>query len=134
MLYARQTVGTVETVVDRLRQAAREHRFGVLGVIDLKAKMTEKGVPFEQECVILEVCNPGQAKKVLDENMAVSTSLPCRISVYEEEGTVTVATLRPTALLGMYKDTESLADTAKEVEETVVAIIDEAASEERKGP
>jgi hypothetical protein len=32
------------------------------------------------------VCQSKQAKKVLDENMSVSTALPCRISIYEEGG------------------------------------------------
>lgn len=131
MLYTRQTAGKVSETVNRLSQAAKDHHFGVLGVIDLKAKMLEKRVPFEHECIILEVCNPGQAKKVPDQNMAVSTSLPCRISVYEEDGKVTIATVRPTVSLGMYQATESLAGVAKEVEDTLIAIINESSSDER---
>ena len=53
---------------------------------DLRAKMTEKGVEFTRECRIYEVCNPQQAKKVLEKNMEISTALPRRISVYEEGG------------------------------------------------
>ena len=48
--------------------------------------MAKKGVEFAHECLIFEVCQPQQAKKVLDENMSVSTALPCRISIYEEDG------------------------------------------------
>jgi hypothetical protein len=46
-----------------LEQAVTRHKFGVLGVHDLKAKMAEKGVPFARECPVFEVCNPHQAKK-----------------------------------------------------------------------
>jgi hypothetical protein len=35
------------------------HKFGVLGVHDLKAKMEEKGVPFTRECRIFAVCIRG---------------------------------------------------------------------------
>jgi len=35
-------------------------------------------VEFERECLIFEVCQPQQTKKVLDENMSVSTALPWR--------------------------------------------------------
>ena len=128
MLYTREANGKVSEVVERLGQAVKDNHFGILGTIDLKAKMIEKGVAFGHECVILEVCNPKQAKKVLDQNMAVSTSLPCRISVYEEGGKVTVATVRATVLLGMYKGSESLAAVAKEVEDTIIAIINETCS------
>jgi len=86
MLYTRQAGGKTSEIVERLSKAIKDNHFGILGTIDLKAKMVEKGVPFDHDCVILEVCNPKQAKKVLDQNMAVSTALPCRISVYGDDG------------------------------------------------
>ena len=134
MLYKQEAHGQVQDVVERLERAIKGHQFGILGQIDLKAKMADKGVPFEHECVILEVCNPKQAKKVLDQNMDVSTSLPCRISIYEYGGKVVVAVVKPTVLLEMYEGAESLAAVAQEVEDTIVAIIDEASASERKEP
>lgn len=134
MLYKREAQGQVQDVVKRLEQAIKEHQFGILGQIDLRAKMVDKGVPFEHECVIVEVCNPKQAKKVLDQNMDVSTSLPCRMSIYEHDGKAVIATVKPTVLLEMYEGAESLAAVAKEVEDTIVAIIDEASAGERKEP
>ena len=125
MLYTRETHGTVQEVVHRLEEAAKANKFGVLGVIDLKEKMQAKGVEFGPACAIVEVCNPVQAKKVLESNMAISTALPCRISVYEEAGMVKVATLRPTAVLGLFGSAD-LAPVAQSVEETIVRIIDAA--------
>ncbi len=133
MLHTRQASGKVSEIVELLGKVIKDHHFGILGVIDLKAKMVEKGVPFDHDCVILEVCNPKQAKKVLDQNMAVSTALPCRISVYGNGGEVTVATIKPTVLLDMYEGSESLAAVAREVEDTLIAIIDEACADERNG-
>ena len=89
--------------------------------------MIKKGVEFARECLIFEVCQPQQAKKVLEENMSVSTALPCRISIYEEGGKTVLATLKPTTLLAMF-DTPQLADVAKEVEATIVKIMQDAAS------
>ena len=125
MLYARETHGSVQEVTQRLDAAAKANKFGVLGVIDLKGKMREKGVEFGPECAIIEVCNPVQAKKVLESRMGVSTALPCRISVYEEGGKVVVATMRPTAMLRLF-DAPELEPVAQEVEETILRIIDSA--------
>ena len=69
-----------------LQAAVQANRFGVMQVHNLKETMAKKGVEFERECLIFEVCQPQQAKKVLDQNMSVSTALPCRISIYEEGG------------------------------------------------
>lgn len=123
MLYVRETTGTVDDVVKKLEDASLAYQFGVLGIHDLKQKMNAKGVPFDSECRVLEVCNPSKAKKVLDSNMAISTALPCRISVFEEGDKIKVATLNPTAMLAMFNEPE-LNSVASEVEETVKSIID----------
>jgi uncharacterized protein (DUF302 family) len=59
--------------------------------------------------------------------MSVSTALPCRISIYEENGKTILASLKPTALLAMF-NTPQLKRVAQEVEDTIVKIMKEAAS------
>ena len=125
MLYVREASGSVDEVAKRVEEAALANQFGVLGVHDLKQKMNAKGVAFDSECLILEVCNPVKAKTVLQSNMAISTALPCRISVFEEDGKVKVAALKPTAMLAMF-DQPDLSSVAREVEETMERIIDAA--------
>ena len=88
--------------------------------------MTKKGVDFGRECLIFEVCQPQQAKKVLEENMSISTMLPCRISLYEEGGKTILASLKPTALLAMF-NVPQLERVAQEVEESIIKIMNETA-------
>jgi uncharacterized protein (DUF302 family) len=126
MLHIVESTKPLARVTADLAQAVARHKFGVLGVHDLKAKMAEKGVPFARECRIFEVCNPHQAKKVLEADLQVSTALPCRISVYEEDEKTKLATIRPTALIGLY-GTPNLKAVAEEVEDTLVRIMAEAA-------
>lgn len=109
-----------------LEKAVVNHKFGVLGVHDLRAKMAEKGIAFAPECRVYEVCNPQQAKKVLEANLEMSTALPCRISVYEEGDRRKLATILPTALITLYR-TPALRGVAVEVEAALVAIMKEAA-------
>jgi uncharacterized protein (DUF302 family) len=67
-----------------LDAAVKEHGFGVLHVHDLGGTLRSKGVPFEEQCKVFEVCNPGQAAKVLSTDMRLNMALPCRISVFTE--------------------------------------------------
>jgi len=106
MLYIKEVPGNVDDIVNKIEQAAKENDFGVLDIHDLKQKMSAKGVDFTPECRILEICNPHQAKEVLRSNMAISTALPCRISVYEEDGQVKIATIRPTYMLDLFDNPE----------------------------
>jgi len=89
--------------------------------------MAKKGVEFARECLIFEVCQPQQAKKVLEQNMSIATALPCRISIYEEGGKTVLATLKPTTLLAMF-NTPQLDEVALDVESTIIKIMKEAAS------
>jgi uncharacterized protein (DUF302 family) len=127
MMVEISTNKTVSEVAAALHAAVQANHFGVMQVHDLKETMAKKGVKFKKECLIFEVCQPQQAKKVLDQNMSVSTALPCRISVYEEGGKAVLATLKPTTLLAMFNSPQ-LEDVAEEVEDTIVKIMNEAAS------
>ncbi|MBU4257550.1 MAG: DUF302 domain-containing protein [Proteobacteria bacterium] len=111
MLIKVTTDKTVSETAAALQAAVEANHFGVMQVHNLKESMMKKGVDFAHECLIFEVCQPKQAKKVLVENMSLSTALPCRISIYEEDGNTVLATLKPTVLLGMFKVPE-LADVA----------------------
>ena len=125
MLYVRETNKSVDEVCSKIQEAAVQNKFGVIAVIDLKEKMAAKGVQFGPQCRIIEVCNPMQAKQVLEKNMTISSALPCRISVYQEAGKVKVITLRPTILFNLFGNPE-LEQVAKDVEDTLLRIIDAA--------
>ena len=127
MLVKLSTDKTVSETAADLQAAVQANHFGVMQVHNLKETMRKKGVEFARECLIFEVCQPQQAKKVLDQNMSVSTALPCRISIYEEGGKTILATLKPTTLLAMF-NTPQLKGVAQEVEDTLVKIMKEAAS------
>jgi uncharacterized protein (DUF302 family) len=116
---SRKTVQEIEPV---FAEVCGRHKFGVLGTINLRQKLNDKGVPLERECLIFEVCNPHQAQKVLEDNMAISAALPCRIAVYQENGVTRIATIRPTALLGLFPNPE-LQPVAREVEEALTRIM-----------
>lgn len=127
MLIKLTTGKTVGDASAALQAAVQANHFGVMQVHNLQETMAKKGVELARECLIFEVCQPQQAKKVLEQDMSVSTALPCRISIYEESGKTILATLKPTTLLAMF-NTPQLEGVAQEVEATIVKIMKEAAS------
>ncbi len=126
MLIKISTDKTLSETAAALQVVVPANHFGIMQIHNLKETMEKKGVEFNSECLIFEVCQPQQAKKILSQNMGVSTALPCRISLYEESGKTIMATLKPTALLSLL-DVPDLEGVAQEVEETLVKIMNEAA-------
>src|SRR5438067_952704 len=124
-LYVKQASGSVDDVSEKVLSAAACHHFGVIAMHDLRQRMQDQAVEFTPECRVFEMCNARRAKQALEANPAISTVLPARISVYEEAGTVKVAMIRPTAMLELIGD-RSLMRLAREVEQAMVEIVDEA--------
>lgn len=127
MLYNVISEKSLAQVCAGLEAAVPAHKFGLLTIHNLRETMAKKGVEFDRECRVFEVCNPHQAKKVLEARMDISTALPCRISVYEQDGKIVLSTMKPSIMLGMFEVPE-LASVAAEVEESIIAIMQDAAS------
>lgn len=126
MLIQVETGNPARKTVERVRAACAAEGFGVLGEIDLRAKLHEKGHPIGRDCVVLEVCRPDVAQQVLERAPEVSSLLPCRISVYEvEPGRTLVSTARPRDLLTAagVADGAGVADAADQVEEALRRIL-----------
>jgi uncharacterized protein (DUF302 family) len=126
MVFEKESRKSTAEIDAAIREAAARHKFGVLSVINLKEKMADKGIDFASECSVYEVCNPHQAKRALEANGAVSTALPCRISVYGSPGAYRIATVLPTAMMTIF-GTSAVDEVAREVEKDIVAMIEESA-------
>jgi uncharacterized protein (DUF302 family) len=127
MLYQIKSSKSLDEIERGLQESAARHQFGVIAVHDLQETLRKKGVDLAMECRIYEVCNPHQAKKVLEADGAISTALPCRISVYGSARQYTLATMRPTELMKAFANPE-IEPVAKEVEEVILQMMRDAAT------
>ena len=126
MKYIVESTKSIERATADLQDAVKRNGFGVLHIYDLKQTLKEKGAPIEHECRILEVCNPQRAREVLNTDMSMNMALPCRVSVYEEQGRTKIGLISPKALLAQLSDSPALAKVASEVETAIKRMIDEA--------
>lgn len=109
-----------------LESAVIRHGFGVMHVHDLGTTLRGKGITFDEECKIFEVCNPAQAAKVLTTDMRLNMALPCRISVYTEKNKTKIGLIKPVQMLSALSQDPALTQVAKEVEEKTIQMVDEA--------
>lgn len=126
MYYTVDTPKSFEQASADLDAAVKRHGFGVLHVHDIGNTLRSKGLEFSENCRVFEVCNPGQAAKVLASDMRMNMALPCRISVYTEQGQTKIGMIRPKDMLLMLSSDPALAQVAQEVEDKTTQMIDEA--------
>ena len=126
MYYIAESKKSFAESVTALEQAVKSQGFGVLHIHDLGNTLRSKGVDFNEECKVLEVCNPQQAAKVLSTDMRLNMALPCRISVYTEGEKTKIGVIKPEKILSALSDDKILEETANEVEQKIIQMIDEA--------
>lgn len=93
MIYKIQTNTPLQVVKAQLEKNAKVMGFGVLGSHDFKKILKNKGFELETEVTVYEICNPPAAHMALSAITDISVYLPCRISIYEENGTTVLATI-----------------------------------------
>ncbi|TEU26776.1 MAG: DUF302 domain-containing protein, partial [Gammaproteobacteria bacterium] len=94
-LYIQDSQLSVEEVIENLKEAVPNNQFGILHSYDIKQTLAGKGHELTQECHVFEVCNPKVAKDILEKDMNLATVLPCRISVYTQDGATKVGLALP---------------------------------------
>jgi len=109
-----------------LDSAVGRNGFGVLHVHDLGATLRGKGIEFEEQCKVFEVCNPVQAAKVLSADMRLNMALPCRISVFTDSGKTKIGLIKPVQMLSSLSEEAELVEVSEEVEAKTIKMVDEA--------
>ena len=84
---------SLETIKLAMQEKAKEHGFGLLKSYEFNNMLKEKGFELERKITVFELCNPATAQVVLEKFPELSVYLPCRISVYEDSGLTTLATI-----------------------------------------
>ena len=125
MYYIVETSKSFSQASTDLESAVALNGFGILHVHNLGATLRNKGISFDEECKVFEVCNPVQAAKVLSADMRLNMALPCRISVYTENGKTKIGLIKPEKMLSALSNDPALVEVAKEVEEKTIKMLDE---------
>ncbi len=122
MIKLYDTPKSVDTFIEDIQKVLPEYKFGLQHIHNPPEKMRDKGVEFDHECKILDICNPFIAKEILSEDITLSSIIPCRISVYNKDGQTVVAF---NSFVQMIDDLNpDLLEIAQEAQDTITKIIE----------
>jgi uncharacterized protein (DUF302 family) len=102
------------------------HDFSALHVHDLGKTLRAKGMTLTPQCKIFEVCHPLYAANILTGDMRVNMLLPCRISVYTDQGKTHIGLIKPAPMLAALSDSPSLLQIFEQAQTSTIEMIDEA--------
>lgn len=123
IVYEKSTNKSLSDAIESLENNLKVDGFGVLWKLNFKDKLQEKGLEFKEDFVILEVCNPKQAKEVLEKNIHIGYVLPCKMVVRSENDKIYIGMTSPEILIGLFESPD-LIEVAKTVEDALKKAIE----------
>lgn len=125
-MYIRETRKTPARALADLHASIRDHGFGVLHEYDFQRLLAERGHAVADACTVLEICQPALASTALREDMRVNLALPCRMSVFVDDGRTWIGMIPPGDMLALVPGGSGHEELAHTVEQTTRLIIDDA--------
>lgn len=121
--YITQTTKSFDEAVVALLKAVEQKGWSLFQIYDVKERLAAKG--FQQKPLkIIEICSGKYANAFLNRNRFVSLCMPCKINVFEDNGTVKIAGMKPSIISQFFPEITS-AETLS-AEEELQEIIDAA--------
>lgn len=105
-----------------LESVVQRHGLAVLHVHDLGEMLQGKGIDFDDECSLFEVCSFRMMAKLLARDMRLSAALPWRISVFTDGGATKIGLIRMGSMLAKSCGNTGLPG---EIEATLIRIVNE---------
>ncbi len=116
-----------EEAVPRVKEVFKQHGFGTLTEIDVRATLQEKLGTEMEPYLIIGACNPNLARRALDTEREIGLLLPCNVVVRAADGGVIVDALDP-SIMASVPGNPDLAPIAEEASRLVGEALDELAS------
>ena len=126
--FSTTTSKSYDEAVAAVKDALQEQGFGVLTEINVSAVLKNKLDIDKRPYIILGACNPVLVNQAMEAEPDIGLLLPCNVVVREEEdGSVTVAFMDPSAVLALV-DNPSVPALATEVRGRLKKVCDAIAS------
>lgn len=90
-----------DQAVPRVKEAFKEHGFGTLTEIDVKATLKEKLGEDMESYIILGMCSPDLAHQALDVEREIGLLLPCNVVVRANGDSTLVQALDPHVMVSV---------------------------------
>ena len=119
-----------DDVVTSLKVAAEGKNFVSPATFPIGEHIRERGIPLQGVLEVRTYCSLGIGTEVLLEYPEFAAFAPCRIAIYEKQGSLYLALDRPTyALRHIDNVNQKARDAAQQIEDTLIWMLDKA----RKG-
>ena len=118
--YIIETEKNFDEAVVSVLKAVDQKGWTLFQIYDVKERLAAKG--FNQNSLkIIEICSAKYANQFLNKNRLISLCMPCKVNVFEEDGKVKIAGMKPTMISQFFPEVNK--EEVEQVEKDIVEIV-----------
>lgn len=110
----------IEQIAEKVPAACEQNKFALLHTYVYHEIVESKGFPIKRKVYIYEICRAKTAATMLTDFPHFSIFMPCKLAIYEENGSTVISTMNMEIMLKavnsnheLYKEATSLFNTLK---------------------
>jgi len=111
---------SIEQIAERVPTACEQNKFALLYTYAYHEIVESKGFPIKRKVFIYEICQAKTAAAMLTDYPHFSIFMPCKLAIYEENGSTVISTMNMEIMLkavgsnlALFKEATSLFNTLK---------------------
>ena len=116
----------IEQIAEKVPAACEQNKFALLHTYVYHEIVESKGFPIKRKVYIYEICQAKTAAAMLTDFPHFSIFMPCKLAIYEENGSTVISTMNMEIMLqaintykDLYNEATSLFSTLKIVMEQI---------------
>jgi uncharacterized protein (DUF302 family) len=113
----------IEDLAQKVPAACATGNFSVMHSYNFQEILEGKGFPIARKAMVFEICQARIASKMLTLFPEFSVFMPCRISLYEENGQTVISTMDMVPLLALLEGNPEFLEEASAMFENLKALM-----------
>jgi uncharacterized protein (DUF302 family) len=98
----------IEQITGKVPVACEQHKFALLQTYVYHEIVESKGFPIKRKVFIYEICQAKVAAAMLTDFPHFSIFMPCKLAIYEENGTTVISTMNMEIMLNAVSSNPAL--------------------------
>lgn len=115
---------SVDEIAEKMPDACESYNFSLLKEYNYHEIVESKGFPIERKVFVFEICRAKMASEILTIKPDFSIFMPCRISVYEQDGSSVISTMNMSPFIQIFKNNQSVFEETSVLFETILKMIE----------
>jgi uncharacterized protein (DUF302 family) len=115
----------IEQIAEKVPAACVQNKFALLYTYVYHEIVANKGFPIQRKVFVYEVCQAKTAAGMLTDFPHFSIFMPCKLAIYEDNGTVAISTMNMEMMLNAIGSNQELFTEASSLFNTLKKVMDE---------